>query len=131
MIIRRKDPRTSVRFPFCYFGDGSLGEGTIWNLSLAGWRSTGTVVVAPGLEVTAHLKLPDGNSTQLQISGAVIRWVQHQTMGWEITNMDESSRARLAAFLSRDLQDGPRSLVGQMQDFLAGLMSQASLAAKE
>lgn len=55
----RKELRSSVRCSFCYFADGVLGEGTIWDLSVAGWRSTGNVVVAPGLEVTAYLRLRD------------------------------------------------------------------------
>ncbi len=132
LFIVRKDLRSSVRCSFCYYADGALGEGTIWDLSVSGWRSTGNLVVAPGLEVTAYLKLLDGSgSSHLQVAGAVVRWVQGQTMGWEITKIDEASKARLAAFLGQEVQARPsQTIFARAHGFLSGLMEPASSAAK-
>lgn len=128
----RKEPRSTVQCSFCYYADGALGEGTIWDLSVSGWRSTGNLVIAPGFEVTAYLKLLDGNgSSHLQVEGAVVRWVQGQTMGWEITRIDEASKARLAAFVGHEVHVRPsHAMIARAHGFLSGLMDRASSAAK-
>jgi hypothetical protein len=127
VFVIRKHPRTSVQCDFSYFADGRLGEGTIWDLSIAGFRSTGNVVVAPGLVVNAYLKLPDGEPGHLQINRAVVRWMEGQTMGWEILDMDPEPKARLAHLLGcGQEQPAPRTVIGRTRQFFSGFTSSAA-----
>ena len=98
----RKEPRTSVRCSFCYFCDGALGEGTVWDLSKSGWRANGSIAVTPGSELTVYLKLSDeSGSGHIPVEGATVRWVEGLNMGWEITKIEDAARTRLDEFLAR------------------------------
>lgn len=98
----RKELRTPVHFQFCYFCDGTLANGIVWDLSETGWRATGERPVAVGAEITVYLTLRDGKrSDNLLIDAAVVRWSKGRDAGWEITRMDEVSRARLKDFVEQ------------------------------
>ena len=96
----RKKPRVSVHCSFCYFYNGTLAKGTIWDLSETGWRATGERPVAAGSELTVYLTLPDnGKSKNILVDAAVVRWSEGRDAGWEIARIDEEARARLDHFL--------------------------------
>jgi hypothetical protein len=98
----RKKLRTPVHFQFCYFVDGTLANGIVWDLSETGWRATGERPVPVGTETTVYLTLHDGKrSNNIVIDAAVVRWSEGRDAGWEITRMDEASRARLADFVEQ------------------------------
>jgi len=98
----RKAPRTSVHFQFCYFGDGTLSTGTVWDLSETGWRSTSEHPVPAGTETTVTLTLSDGKkSRNVLIDGAIVRWSRGRDTGWEITRMDDANRAHLMDFVDQ------------------------------
>jgi hypothetical protein len=72
----------------------------IWDLSETGWRATGDHPVAAGTETTVYLTLPDdGESRNILVDAAVVRWFEGRDSGWEITRMDEEGRVRLNHFL--------------------------------
>jgi hypothetical protein len=113
----RKKLRTPVQCQFCYFVDGTLANGIVWDLSETGWRSTGERPVPVGTETTVYITLREGKkSHNVLIDGAVVRWSKGGDAGWEITRMDEASRDRLADFveqfkaadLASETAEGPR-----------------------
>lgn len=98
----RKGLRAPIQCTFCYFHDGTLAKGTIWDLSETGWRATGERPVPSGTETTVYVTLPDdGESKNILVDGAVVRWAEGRDAGWEITRIDDASRARLSQFLER------------------------------
>jgi PilZ domain len=110
----RKKLRTPVHFQFCYFCDGTLANGIVWDLSETGWRATGERSVAVGTETTVYLTLSDGKRLDnLLIDAAVVRWSNGGDAGWEIIRMDDANRARLTDFIEQfraaDLTSEPES----------------------
>jgi PilZ domain len=98
----RKAPRISVHCQFCYFGDGTLSNGIVWDLSETGWRATGEHPVPAGTETTVTITLSDGKrSRNILIDGAIVRWSRGLDTGWEITGMDEANRSRLMEFVEQ------------------------------
>ena len=98
----RKGLRTSVHCQFCYFGDGTLSYGSIWDLSETGWRATGDHALPAGTETTVTITLSDGmKSHNILIDGAIVRWSRGRDMGWEITRMDDVTRAQLMDFVTQ------------------------------
>ncbi|MBH0201958.1 MAG: PilZ domain-containing protein [Nitrospira sp.] len=98
----RKALRSSIHSQFCYFGNGTLTNGTIWDLSETGWRATGEYPLPAGTETTVSITLHDGKtSLNILIDGAIVRWSRGLDMGWEITRMDEENRARLMDFFNQ------------------------------
>ncbi|OQW30489.1 MAG: hypothetical protein A4E19_09235 [Nitrospira sp. SG-bin1] len=98
----RKRLRTPARCQFCYFCNGTLATGIVWDLSETGWRAAGERPVCVGTESTVYITLHDGNqSHNIIVDTAVVRWSDGHVAGWEITRMDEASRARLMDFLEQ------------------------------
>lgn len=97
--VRRK-LRTPVQCQFCYFGDGTLTNGIVWDLSGTGWRATSQQSVAVGIETTVYITLQNGNqSYNVLIDSAIVRWSNGREAGWEILKMDEANRTRLTDFV--------------------------------
>ena len=98
----RKTLRTSARCQLCYFCDGSLTTGIVWDLSEVGWRAAGERPVHPGTESTVYMTVLEGGQPHnILIDAAVVRWADGQIAGWEILRMDEANRTRLAQFVEK------------------------------
>ena len=98
----RKKLRTPVRCQFCYFCDGTIANGIVWDLSETGWRSTGEHSVPVGTESTVYITLHEGKrSYNILIDAAVVRWSDGRVAGWEIIRVDEANRARLNEFVEQ------------------------------
>ncbi len=98
----RRALRSSVHCQFCYFGDGTLSNGTVWDLSETGWRSTGEHPIPVGTETSVTITLSSGkHSRNILIDGAIVRWSRGRDTGWEITRMDDANRAHLMDFVDR------------------------------
>ncbi len=96
----RKKLRTPVQRQFCYFAEGTLTNGIVWDLSDRGWRATGQHPVTVGTETTVYITLQKGKqSYNVLIDAAIVRWSDGREAGWEILRMDEASRARLRDFV--------------------------------
>jgi len=96
----RKKLRTPVQCQFCYFNDGTLVNGIVWDLSDRGWRATGQHPVAVGTETTVYITLQNGSqSYNVLIDAAIVRWSDGRESGWEIIRMDDANRTRLADFV--------------------------------
>lgn len=98
----RKAARASVHCQFCYFGDGTLAHGTIWDLSETGWRATGTHPVAVGTETTVTITIKEGtHSHNILIDGAIARWSNGRHTGWEIIKIDPAAQKYLMDFIEQ------------------------------
>ena len=96
----RKKLRTPVQCQFCYFAEGTLTNGIVWDLSDRGWRATGQHPVTVGTETTVYITLQKGKqSYNVLIDAAIVRWSDGREAGWEILRIDEASRARLRDFV--------------------------------
>jgi hypothetical protein len=96
----------------------------IWDLSLGGWLSTRNVIAATGLEVIVILNMYSAKATfHIVVDGAVIRWIDHDTMGWAITSITDASRAELAAFLEYETERRRQwSFISRVYDGLTELL---------
>ena len=96
----RNGLRVAMECSFIYNGDDRMEEGTLWELSQSGWRSSIQHYIAPGTEMTVYLAIPDnGESKYVPVNTAVVRWCHGREAGWEIMKIDAASSARLKAFL--------------------------------
>lgn len=98
----RNTSRTSVHCRFCYFGDGTLAHGTIWDLSETGWRATGTHPIEAGTKTSVTITIKEGTqSRNIPIDEAVVRWSKGRNTGWEIIKIDPANRELLTEFMEQ------------------------------
>ena len=90
--------RSFRRFPVqgraFYFHDRGRGIGTIWNLSLNGWRLDGTLPVEPGMVLSLWILLPD-NAPTLFVDRVTVRWSRGLEFGLETSSIRDQEAARL------------------------------------
>lgn len=90
--------RSYRRFPVqCrvyYSYENERGTGTIWNLSLTGWRIDGTLPVTPGMVLSLWI-LPPGGAPTLFVDHAVVRWSRGLEFGLEMSAIRDQEAARL------------------------------------
>ena len=114
----RKKLRTTARCQLCYFCEGSLTTGIVWDLSEVGWRAAGERPVHAGTESTVYITILDGDQPHnILIDAAVVRWSDGQVAGWEILRIDEANRTRLTHFVEKLRSASPA------EDMLAGSRS--------
>ena len=91
------------RFPvqcFVKYRIGSFtGTGTVWNLSLSGWRFSGNVPMRPGEIVSMKITLL--NEQRLQITEAMVRWSRGKEFGIETIEVCKHTQNRLAHYVRR------------------------------
>jgi hypothetical protein len=91
------------RFPvncLLYFSSDELyGTGTIWNLSLGGWRVDSDVEVSTGTTLTLCVMLPD-NKEALLVDQAAVCWSRGHEFGLVIREMKDQDRVRLRDFIA-------------------------------
>ena len=64
--------RFPVQCAVSYNAGPFQGQGTIWNLSCAGWRLSGDLPMRPGETLSLTVTLP--NEQRIKIPEAVVRW---------------------------------------------------------
>jgi hypothetical protein len=91
------------RFPvncLLYFSNDSLhGTGTVWNLSLGGWRIDSEVTVPAGTILTLFVMLPDEKEALL-VDHAEVCWSRGHEFGLAIRSMKTQDAARLKSFVA-------------------------------
>lgn len=97
-MMTRYHLRSYRRFPvqcrIYYSNDQGSGIGTVWNLSMNGWRVDGTLAVRPGMSFTLCVILPTDGSTVF-VDRATVRWSRGQEFGVETSAMKETEVRRL------------------------------------
>jgi hypothetical protein len=90
------------RFPvncLLYFSSDQLyGTGTVWNLSLGGWRVDSDVEVATGTTLTLFVMLPDSKQALL-VDQAVVCWSRGHEFGLAVHQIKPEDAARLQDFI--------------------------------
>jgi hypothetical protein len=66
------------------------GHGTVWNLSLTGFRFCGNLPLRVGEVCSLTVDLPDHST--IYLAAAIVRWVRGDEYGVETLVMDEESR---------------------------------------
>lgn len=91
--------RFSVQCPVTYNAGPFQGQGTVWNLSLSGWRLSGDVPMRPGETLSLTVTLP--NEQCIAIHEAVVRWSRGEEFAVENVKVEEHTQARLQHFVKR------------------------------
>ena len=103
-VNRRQSPRPPVEFGLMYSAQDSsgeiiMGDGMVTDLSHRGLGIRGNAQVAPGMELTIFLYLPDGQDP-LFVMEARVAWTSGRRFGVEILKMNLREQNRLRHFLN-------------------------------
>jgi hypothetical protein len=90
--------RFPVQCPVYYSSEHGFGSGTVWNLSMKGWRADGTLLVTPGMVLRLCVLLPNEAPTVF-VDGATVRWSRGQEFGLEISAIQEKEAGHLKRFV--------------------------------
>lgn len=89
--------RFPVFGPVHYEHANREGYGTVINVSLIGWRVSGSLMLAPGDVCTLIIKL--FTKTWISVAAGKVRWVRGEEAGIEKLVMTQESEARLNAYI--------------------------------
>ena len=98
---RRSYSRFPIQFPMSFSGEGTGGEGTVTDLSKAGWKATvsSSQPVQIGKYLTLHLSVPHQDHP-VKVEVAAVRWVRGQEFGVEFLFLGTDEEAELSRFLT-------------------------------
>src|SRR5215510_545922 len=89
--------RSYRRFPLCYpviYHAGiSEGSGTVWNISLSGWRLSGDVPMRVGQTCSLSVTLSDPK--RVFVVAGMVRWVWGKEYGIETLVANGTTQARM------------------------------------
>ena len=99
--------RPHRRFPVCcsvtYQCGPFEGHGTVWNLSLAGWRFSGNLPLRIGEVCSLTVILPTQET--LYVVAAIVRWMRGEEYGVETLVVDDESRDEVEDYLAQHGND--------------------------
>ena len=99
--------RSSRRFPVCcpvtYQCGDFEGHGTVWNLSLTGWRFSGNLPLRIGEVCSLTVNLPTQET--LYVAAGIVRWMRGEEYGVETLMMDDESREDLEQYICQRVED--------------------------
>lgn len=104
--------RPRRRFPLCcpvtYYAGLSECSGTIWNISLTGWRLSGDLPLQVGQSFPMTVTLPGRQS--LFVAAGIVRWVRGEEYGVETLVVEKQTHSRVEQVIRRLVQKfGERS----------------------
>jgi hypothetical protein len=85
--------RFPVSCPVTYHAGLFEGYGTVWNLSLNGWRLSGDLPLRVGETCSMTVNLP--NQQHVFVAGAIVRWARGQEYGVESLVVEKHTHVRL------------------------------------
>jgi len=99
--------RPSRRFPVCcpvtYQCGLFEGHGTVWNLSLTGWRFSGNLPLRIGEVCSLTVNL--SSQPRIYVAAGIVRWVRGEEYGVETLVIDDKSRADMEQYVLQRVQD--------------------------
>jgi hypothetical protein len=99
--------RPSRRFPVCcpvtYQCGHFEGQGTVWNISLTGWRFSGNLPLRVGEVCSLTVILPTQET--LYVVAGIVRWVRGQEYGAETLVIDDESREDMEQYICQRVED--------------------------
>ncbi|HSL03923.1 MAG TPA: PilZ domain-containing protein [Nitrospiraceae bacterium] len=99
----RPHRRFPVQCSVTYNAGPFQGQGTIWNLSVNGWRLSGDLPMRPGETLSLMVTLP--NEQCIKILQAVVRWSRGQEFAVETVMVEQHAHARLQHYVTRLVQE--------------------------
>jgi len=100
--------RSPVHCSVTYNAGPFQGQGTIWNLSLNGWKLSGDVPLRVGETCSLTVNLP--NQESLNVAAAIVRWVRGQEYGLETLMVETQTQSRLEHLIKRLVQESGESI---------------------
>jgi len=94
--------RFPVQCAVTYNAGPFSGQGTVWNLSMTGWRLSGDLPMRPGEALSLSVRLP--NEQRIKVPEAVVRWSKGQEFAVENVVIGRRAQARLQHFVTRLMQ---------------------------
>jgi hypothetical protein len=95
------------RFPVCcpvtYHCGDFESHGTVWNLSLTGWRFSGNLPLRIGEVCSLTVNLPTQET--LYVAAGIVRWVRGEEYGVETLVMDDESREEMEPYVCQRVED--------------------------
>jgi hypothetical protein len=75
------------------------GHGTVWNVSLTGWRFSGNLPLRIGqvCSLTVNLSI----DRPIYVAAGIVRWVRGEEYGVETLVMDDESREEMEEYFSQ------------------------------
>jgi hypothetical protein len=84
------------------------GQGTVWNLSLMGWKLSGDVPLQVGQTCSLTVNLP--NEESILVTAAIVRWVRDQEYGLETLAIEKQTHSRVEHVIKRLVQESGESI---------------------
>jgi PilZ domain len=91
--------RFPVCYPVTYHAGLSEGFGTVWNISLSGWRLSGDLPMRVGQ--TCSLVVTVSNPKRVFVVAGMVRWVRGEEYGIETLVANGTTHARMMRSLRR------------------------------
>jgi len=98
----RRHSRFPVSWPVLYGNNSFLAEGTVLDLTALGWRVTGSMPVAPGMQLTLQVSISE-RSVPLRIHRATVLWVKDHEFAIEAHELTPVDQAWVTEFLQQKL----------------------------
>jgi len=84
------------------------GQGTVWNLSLSGWKLSGDLPLQVGQMCSLTVNLP--NDENIVVTAAIVRWVRGQEYGLETLAVEKQTHSRVERVIKRLVQESGESI---------------------
>ena len=84
------------------------GQGTVWNLSLSGWKLSGDLPLQVGQMCSLTVNLP--NEERIVVAAAIVRWVRGQEYGLETLAVEKQTHGRMERVIKRLVQESDQSI---------------------
>jgi len=94
------------RFPLCcpvtYHAGLSECSGTVWNVSLTGWRFSGNLPLRVGQSFPMTVTLPDRQS--IFVAAGIVRWVRGKEYGVETLVADDATLGQVQHYVKQRIE---------------------------
>ncbi len=106
-FIVRPYPRFPVHCPVTYQTGLFEGNGTVWDLSLTGWRFSGDLPLRIGevCSLTVILSIDQ----RVYVAAGIVRWVRGEESGVETLVIADEAQEDLEEYLSQRLEESAES----------------------
>jgi len=85
------------------------GQGTVWNLSLSGWKLSGDLPLQVGQLCSLTVNLP--NEERVVVTAAVVRWARDQDYGLETLAVERQTHSQMERIIKRLVQESGKSIL--------------------
>jgi len=104
----RPSRRSPVKCSVTYHVGPFQGEGTVWNLSLNGWKLSGDLPLRVGETCSLTVNLP--NQQSIFVAAAIVRWVRGQEYGLETLVVEKQTHSQLEHLIERLVSESVESI---------------------